>query len=140
MTPEELRRRRVEGFRRIADEELSAAKLLSAELRSQATYFLQQCVEKLARGILEIDDVKVGPTHQIHQLSNIMIGRSDLAAKFAKLDELSSAATKFRYPGPSGQISEISEQRLAHLMGEVEALYAEVSAVLVQFLGSSKSK
>ena len=138
MTPEELRRRRVEGFRRIASEELSAAKLLSGELRSQAAYFLQQCVEKLARGILEIDDVPVGPTHQIHQLSRMMVGRDELAIKFAKLDELSSAATKYRYPGPLGQISEISEQRLVFLMSEVDALYAEVSGILSSFLEKGK--
>jgi HEPN domain-containing protein len=134
MTPHELRLRRVEGFRKIATEELSAAKLLSGEHRPQAAYFLQQTVEKLARGILEIDDVPVGPTHQIHQLSRMMKGRDELAARFAKLDELSSAATKSRYPGPTGQVSDISEQRLTFLMGEVEELNHDVSAILSAFL------
>ncbi len=134
MTPQELRRRRVEGFRQIATEELGAAKLLAAEHRSQATYFLQQTVEKLARAILEIDDVPVGPTHQIHQLSRMMTGRDDFAEMFAKLDELSSAATKFRYPGPTGKIGEISEQRVSFLLREVEMLHAAVSAILMDFL------
>ena len=134
MTPHELRLRRVEGFRRIALEELSAANLLSGEHRPQAAYFLQQTVEKLARGILEIDDIPVGPTHQIHQLSKMIKGRDELASRFAKLDELSSAATKFRYPGPMGQVSDISEQRLTFLMGEVEQLNRDVSAILSAFL------
>ena len=134
MTPHELRLRRVEGFRKIATEELSAAKLLSGEHRPQAAYFLQQTIEKLARGILEIDDIPVGPTHQIHQLSRMMKGRDELASRFAKLDELSSAATKFRYPGPLGQVSDISDQRLTILMGEVEILYSDVSTILADFL------
>jgi HEPN domain-containing protein len=134
MTPHELRIRRVEGFRRIASDELSAAKLLSGEHRPQAAYFLQQTVEKLARGILEIDDIPVGPTHQIHQLSRMMKGRDELAARFAKLDELSSAATKFRYPGPLGQVSDISDQRLTILMGEVEQLCEFVLSILSDFL------
>jgi HEPN domain-containing protein len=134
MTPHELRLRRVEGFWKIAAEELRAAKLLSGEHRPQAAYFLQQTVEKLARGLLEIDDIPVGPTHQIHQLSGMMKGRNELAFRFAKLDELSSAATKFRYPGPTGNISDISEQRLAILMGQVESLHLDVSAILSDFL------
>lgn len=134
MTPHELRLRRVEGFRKIATEELSAAKLLSGEHRPQAAYFLQQTVEKLARGILEIDDIPVGPTHQIHQLSKMMKGRDELASRFARLDELSSAATKFRYPGPLGQVSDISDQRLTFLMEEVEQLHRDVLAILSNFL------
>ena len=139
MTPHELRLRRVEGFRKIASEELSAAKLLSGEHRPQAAYFLQQTVEKLARGVLEIDDIPVGPTHQIHQLSRMMSGREELASRFAKLDELSSAATKFRYPGPTGQVSDISAQRLTYLMSEVEKLNADVAAVLSEFLNKGTS-
>lgn len=134
MTPHELRLRRVEGFRRIATEELSAAKLLSGEHRPQAAYFLQQTVEKLARGILEIDDIPVGPTHQIHQLSRMMKGREELASRFAKLDELSSAATKFRYPGPTGQVGDISDQRLAILMSEIDSLHSDISSILSDFV------
>jgi HEPN domain-containing protein len=134
MTPEELRLRRVEAFQKLAEEELRAAQLLSAELPQQAAFLLQQAVEKLARGILEIDDFPVGPTHQIHQLSRMMKGRDELASRFAKLDELSSAATKIRYPGPLGQVSDISDLRLTILMGEVETLYGDVATILADFL------
>jgi HEPN domain-containing protein len=138
VTPSELRIRRVAAFRKIAMEELSAAKMLSGEHRPQSAYFLQQAVEKLARAILEIDDVPVGPTHQIQQLARMMVGRSELVSRFVKLDELSSAATKFRYPGPTGNLSDISAAKLELLHIEVVSLLSEVGAVIDEFMGRSK--
>ena len=112
--------------------------MLSGEHRPQSAYFLQQTVEKLARAILEIDDIPVGPTHQIQQLARMMVNRQELAARFVKLDELSSAATKFRYPGPTGNISDIPATRLEALHFEVKSLFNEVDIVIKMFMGQKK--
>ena len=134
MTPAELRSRRVLAFIKIAAEELGAAKMLSGQHRPQSAYFLQQTVEKLARAILEMDDVPVGPTHQIQQLARMITNRPELAEEFVKLDELSSAATKFRYPGPMGNISDIPAARLENLHVAVEQLFMKVDIIVENFM------
>ena len=140
MTPQELKIRRVESFCVLAAKELSAAKMLSGEHREQSAYFLQQSVEKLARGLLEVSDVLVGTTHNIRQLAGMMVGHDALATRFIALDELSIAATRYRYPGPQGQLSDISEARLVRLMHEVELLNADVALVLEGFVRKERGQ
>lgn len=114
MTPDDLRLKRVMSFRDLAASELRAAEMLSQSLRGQSAYFLQQCAEKLARGVLEIEDVKVGPTHSITQLAQLMSAHPEFASRFKGLDELSPAATRYRYPGPSGEVRSIGEAQLKY--------------------------
>jgi HEPN domain-containing protein len=138
MTAEELRRRRIESFRKLAFEEMSAAKMLSESHSGQSAYFLQQCVEKLVRGVLEIHDVPAGPTHQIAQLAYLLGKENVYAKRFAAFDELSVAATRYRYPGPHGEVRTMSAERLAHLLREVEGLREEIDAVLMEYLRVGK--
>jgi HEPN domain-containing protein len=133
MTPEELRRLRVGAFRQLASEELEAARVLEASHPAQAAYFLQQSVEKLARGILEMLDVPVGPTHNIHQLAQLMEGKDAWREQFAALDELSVAATRYRYPGPKGNLSAMPKDRLARLLGDVDRMNEEFGAILLAY-------
>lgn len=138
MTAEELRRRRIESFRKLAFEELSAAKMLAKTHSGQSAYFLQQCVEKLVRGVLEINDLPAGPTHQIAQLAYLLGKESVYAKRFATFDELSVAATRYRYPGPHGEVRTISAERLAYLLREVEVLRDDIDAVLIEYLSVEK--
>ena len=138
MTPQDLKLRRVESFMALAVKELSAAKMLSGEHREQSAYFLQQSVEKLARGLLEVSDVLVGTTHNIRQLAGMMVGHDILAARFVALDELSIAATRYRYPGPQGQLSDISAPRLLRLMQDVELLNSDVAVVLGDYVTETR--
>ncbi|WP_237151479.1 HEPN domain-containing protein [Oryzibacter oryziterrae] len=133
MTPEELRRIRVGAFHRLAAEELDAARLLATSHPAQAAYFLQQSVEKLARGVLEMLDVPVGPTHNIHQLALLMAGQDAWRDRFAALDELSVAATRYRYPGPKGTLGAMPLDRLVRLLDGVGRLNEEFGAILLAF-------
>jgi len=134
MSPEELRRLRVRAFQQLAEQELDAARLLAQGHAGQSAYFLQQSVEKLARGLLEMLDIPVGPTHNIHQLAVLMGEKPEWSARFVALDELSVAATRYRYPGPKGNLATISQDRLDRLMADVEALNKKFGAILLAYL------
>lgn len=133
MNAEEIRRKRVEAFRTLASEELDAARLLRKSHPAQAAYFLQQAVEKLLRGLLEMQDVPTGPTHNIQMLASMLKDSPEWVKKFDAVDELSVAATRYRYPGPKGNLSSMDEGRLRFLFEEVEKLDGEFGAVLETF-------
>jgi HEPN domain-containing protein len=96
MTAEAQRRRRIDSFLALAEEEFAAAGLLLDKLPRQAAYFQQQCVEKLLRGVLEAEGVPVGPTHNIRQLADMLPAEHALKGSFLQFETLSSAATRFR--------------------------------------------
>jgi HEPN domain-containing protein len=123
----------VAAFRRLAGEELDAAKLLADKHGSQAAYFLQQSVEKLVRGLLEVSGTPAGPTHQILQLARMLDPENVFVGRFVDLDELSAASTRYRYPSPSGEVKAMSSIRLGVLIDKVQALHDEVGVVLDDF-------
>jgi HEPN domain-containing protein len=133
MKAEEIRRKRVSAFATLAEKEFEAARLLMDTHPEQAAYFLQQCVEKLLRGLLEMQEVASGPTHNIQQLASLLTEAGDWRKRFSALDELSVAATRYRYPSPTGTIGTINRDRLMFLLGEVEELKRDAGAVLTKF-------
>jgi HEPN domain-containing protein len=133
MTAEDIRRKRVSAFATLAVKELEAARLLMETHPEQAAYFLQQSVEKLLRGLLEMQKVASGPTHNIQQLASLLTDAGEWSERFKALDELSVAATRYRYPGPHGNLGSIDRHRLGFLLGEVERLNRDVGAVLAKF-------
>jgi HEPN domain-containing protein len=104
----EHRRRRIAAFLQIADEEMRAAETLLNSLPRQCAFFQQQCVEKLLRAVLEAADVPAGPTHNLRTLSDLLPSDHKLKAVFSDFEELSSAATRYRYPSGSGNAPEVS--------------------------------
>src|SRR5688572_8766015 len=98
MTPAELQRRRSRAFLSLTEEEFSVAVQLQREHRRQSAYFLQQCVEKLLRGVLEVEGRPAGTSHSIRGLSELLPAEHALKSQFVALDELSSASTRYRYP------------------------------------------
>lgn len=129
----EFRIRRVLAFRDLAAQELDAARLLSEQHGPQSAYFLQQSVEKLLRGVLEMLDVPAGPSHNIDHLARLIPQRAEWTERFAALDELSVASTRYRYPGPKGTIASIDPVRLKRLIEAVSALNDEFGAVLTAY-------
>lgn len=115
-------------------EEFAAAESLEAKFPEQAAYMLQQSLEKLLRGLLEMKDIPCGPTHNLQALASLMDDTTGLADRFKALDELSVAATRYRYPGPQGNLRKIDRTRLAFLMKETAKLNAEVGAILGAFI------
>ena len=64
-----VRRRRIDAFLRLAEEELQAARKLARSLPRQAACLTQQCAEKIARAILTDADVKFGTGHNLAQMA-----------------------------------------------------------------------
>lgn len=124
-------RERVNAFIQLADEEIAAAKNLSASNRRQAAYFCQQAAEKMARAILAEASVLFGTGHNLGQMAAALPAEHPFRAKLTALDKHSPAATRYRYPGPTGRLAE--PPRIAQLeadIRELEDLLTDVRAYL----------
>ncbi len=108
MTAWEIRKRRIAAFRQLADEELSASIALANRSRRQSVYLLQQSVEKLVRGMLEASSIPAGPTHNIRSLAESLPLGHPLIERFKAFDELTPAATRYRYPTSQGHLPDTS--------------------------------
>ena len=119
-------RERVAAFLQLAHEELAAARALSGTGRRQAAYFCQQAAEKIARAILADAGVPFGTGHNLGQMASALPPDHPWRGKLNALDKHSPAATRYRYPGPTGRLTEppppdrIAEdiQELAQLLEE----------------------
>ena len=134
MTPGELQKRRVLSFLTLAEEELAVAIEIQEKHNRQAAYFLQQSVEKMVRGVLETETIPAGPMHSIRGLAALLPQGHRFRDRFVEFDELSSAATRYRYPSPQGGLIGFNEDRLRHLIIQVQHLLEEVSPVLRNFV------
>jgi len=132
VSAEEQKRRRIASFLSIAGEELSAAELLSDKLPRQAAYFQHQTVEKLLRAVLEQEGVAIGPTHNIRALTDLLPRSHVLRASFLAFDELSSAATKFRYPTASGAMAGQSPEDVLRRQEALRKLLVLVNDVIAE--------
>jgi HEPN domain-containing protein len=99
-------REREAAFMKLAQEELAAARSLSATGRRQAAYFCQQSAEKIARAILTRAGVPFGTGHNLGQMASALPEAHPWRDKLRSLDKHSPAATRFRYPGPTGRLAE----------------------------------
>lgn len=134
MTPEELQRLRVKSFLQLAREEFEVALELREKHRRQAAYFLQRSVEKLLRGVLETESIPAGPMHNIRGLADLLPKGHALYARFLELDELSPAATRYRYPSPRGTVADFDDGRLKALLPKVEALKKDAVGLMETFI------
>lgn len=134
MTPEELRQQRIRSFLQLAQEELDVAVEIKGKHNRQAAYFLQQAVEKLLRCVLELETVPAGPMHNIRGLADLLPKGHRLLDRFLELDELSPAATRYRYPGPKGTIAEFDARKFDALGPKIDALMQDVRQLVEDFL------
>ena len=122
-----FRRRRIDAFLQLAREEMRAAATLLDALPRQSAFFQQQCVEKLLRATLEAGDIQAGPTYNLRTLADLLPREHKLRMEFLAFEELSSAATRYRYPSGSGEAPKVStalvrsrQERLAAFCTTVE--------------------
>lgn len=127
--------RRIRAFLTIADEEYRLARLARADFPRQATYQLQQAAEKLTRCRLELEDIPAGTTHNLRTLGEMLPQASPFHGRLERLDDLSPAATRFRYPTSHGGLADVDPRDLDHWIDEVERLKHDVEAYV-----ASKSK
>ncbi|MCC6740242.1 MAG: HEPN domain-containing protein [Planctomycetia bacterium] len=126
---------RVAAFLRIAAEDLGAAQTLVEAFPRQAISLAQQAVEKIARAILAREKVAFGTSHNIGQMAAALPGDHPWRPRLAAFDNLSPAATSYRYPTPGGRIvsaptpTEIKADlaEIAHLLEEAKRAVREPS-------------
>jgi len=120
---------RAGAFLRLAHEELGAASRLIDGFPRQAAYQLQQSAEKIARAILAREGIPFGTGHNLGQMAATLPADHPWRSKLMRLDHLSPAATRHRYPSPGGRlpppppIAELwaDEVQLKSLLAEAEA-------------------
>jgi HEPN domain-containing protein len=126
------RLRRVQSFMTLAKEEETAARKLAVDLPRQAAFFAQQSVEKLLRAVIEAEDLKAGISHNIRDLAGILPESNPLRLLFVEHDELSAAATRYRYPlGSGGLASPSQSDELLAEVDRISALRTEVRRFLL---------
>ncbi len=99
-----VRSRRIDAFLRLAEEELQAAGLLVHKAPRQAAYFCHQCAEKIARAVMTDAGVAFGTGHNLGEMAATLPEGHPWSKKIRDLDRHSPAATRFRYPAPSGRL------------------------------------
>ena len=118
--------KRIAAFLRLAEEELRAAQMLARNAPRQSAYFCQQCAEKLARAILADAGVPFGPGHNLSQIAGALPDGHPWKSKINALDKHSPAATRFRYPSPTGRLFDPpAAEQLASDLSELESLLVE---------------
>ena len=127
------RLKRIHSFMILAQDELRAVRLLSHEVRRPALFLAQQVVEKLLRAVIEAEDERAGPTHNIRELVAILGANHSLYDAFIAFDDLSSASSRYRYPVGSGGLAEIPpEADFLNRITEIEILQSKVTRFLVE--------
>ncbi|MGL4438307.1 MAG: HEPN domain-containing protein [Bosea sp. (in: a-proteobacteria)] len=129
MTDHPHRSRRVSAFMQIGAEELEAARKLLPELGAQSMFFLQQAAEKFARALIEADGKVAGTTHNLRALAEILTPKHELFQELVKVQDLSAAATRYRYPTASGRMLGIDADPQSTLR-DVQHLQSVVIAFL----------
>jgi len=114
----------------LAREELRAASTLMKDSPRQAVYFQQQTVEKLLRGVLEAEDIFAGPTHNIRGLTDLLPKGHRFYDLFLEFEELSSAATRYRYPGGAGRLFDADDRQIETFQPKIARLLADVDAFM----------
>jgi HEPN domain-containing protein len=127
-TPEQIRETRIASFLTIADEEFVGATKLIDPLPKQAAFLMQQTVEKLTRAVLEREGIPAGPTHSIEALASMLPVHHVLRQRLMSFDDLSGAATRYRYPTEAGALREPDKPRLVSRLADIETLRRDVVA------------
>lgn len=128
MSAADHRRRRIETFLTLANEEMKAAEMLLDVLPRQSAFFQQQAAEKLLRAVLELEGIPVGPTHNLRTLTDLLDPKHAMKAEFLAIEEWSAAATRFRYPLGSGAVPNVSPTVLKERQARLKSLERIVAA------------
>ena len=97
-------RERIVAFLQLAGEELTAAETLLPSSPRQAAYFCQQCAEKISRAVLTDAGIPFGTGHNLGQVASALPVDHPWVEKIRRLDKHSPAATRYRYPSPTGRL------------------------------------
>jgi HEPN domain-containing protein len=122
--------KRVASYLQLAEEGLRTGNLLLQEEQFRdAAYFAQQVAERIARALLDHAGIPFGTSHNIGQMAASLPQGHSFKNALLDLDDLSPAATKYRYPSPSGRLADpppaediqFALDRLAAVLNDVRA-------------------
>jgi HEPN domain-containing protein len=130
MSGEDHHWRRIGSFLLLADEERESAARLIATNPRQAAFFQQQSVEKLLRALIEFENVVAGPTHNLGALTDLLGREHPMRKRFGEFDDLSAAASRFRYPSGHGSVPQVSSDALLKKQTEIVKLASEVKSFI----------
>jgi HEPN domain-containing protein len=97
----------VASFFELAEDGLKSANILFREDQFRdATYSAQQVAERIARALLTHAGKPFGTSHNLGQMAEALPEDHSFKSRIRDLDELSPAATRFRYPSPTGRLAD----------------------------------
>lgn len=125
--------RRLAALVTAAVRDIGAAHRLLPDMPDQAIFHVQQAAEKLTRAVCEREGIAVGRTHSIGQAAAMLPDGHVFKEDLLGLDNLSAAATAWRYPSPGGWFPAIPDQSdVAAALAGVEALLPEIKDWLAE--------
>ncbi len=116
--------RRLSALMIAAERDIEAARRLLPEMSDQAIFHAQQAAEKMTRAVCEGEGIAVGRTHNIGQAAGSLPDGHVFKEDLLGLDNLSAAATAWRYPSPGGWFPTMPDPV------DVEAALADIEALL----------
>ena len=119
--------RRLSALVTAAERDIGAARRLLPDMPGQAIFHVQQAAEKLTRAVCEREGLLIGRTHNIGQAAAMLPDGHVFKEDFLGLDNLSAAATAWRYPSPGGWFpADPDPSDVNATLSEIEALLPEV--------------
>jgi HEPN domain-containing protein len=126
----QIKQARIASFLQLAREELESARYLMDPLPKQSAFFMQQSVEKLLRAVLEQEECLAGITHNIEALAALLPAQHPLRSVFMSFDDISGAATRFRYPTETGNLRAPDISAMPGRLADIEDLQKRVIAFI----------
>lgn len=119
--------RRLSSLVTASERDIGAAHRLLPDLPDQAIFHVQQAAEKLTRAVCEREGLPVGRTHNIGQAAAMLPDGHVFKEDLLGLDNLSAAATAWRYPSPGGWFPAIpGADDVASSLADIELLLPEI--------------
>lgn len=119
--------RRLSALVAAAERDIGAAHRLLPDMPDQAIFHVQQAAEKLTRAVCEREGLPVGRTHNIGQAAAMLPDGHVFKEDFLGLDNLSAAATAWRYPSPGGWFpADPDPSDVTAALADIEALLPEI--------------
>lgn len=131
MDANSTKRQRIVAFLSIARKERGAAERLAEEFPGQAMFFAQQAVEKIARACLEGEEIPASRTHGLAALAMLLPAGHPFRDRLRDLDDLSTAATRYRYPSAYGREFETKPGEILPLLKTIGDLERDAAAYLI---------
>jgi len=119
--------RRLSALVTAAERDIGAAHRLLPDMPDQAIFHVQQAAEKLTRAVCERESLPVGRTHNIGQAAAMLPDGHVFKEDLLGLDNLSAAATAWRYPSPGGWFpADPDPSDVTATLSDIEALLPEI--------------